>query len=99
MRARSGENPARRACDRSDTGSAFRELSPCADERLEQRVGAVERLLRDLEQRLHGPPRHPACAVIAVTPELLDRGGKAGHAAILPAPDRFQPWRAPAKRR
>jgi hypothetical protein len=60
------------AGDRSDPRPAFRQLAACGDEALQQRFARLGRLLRDLRQRLDGPPGHPATAVLTVAPQLFD---------------------------
>ena len=83
MGVRRGENSTGRPRDRADSGPCLGQLATRLDERVDQRVGVLRRLRADFEERLDGPPRHPACSMLAVGAELLDRGGKGRHAGSL----------------
>ena len=73
---RGGEDPARGACDRADAGPALGQLPAGVHQRVEQLDGGLERLFRDLEQRLDGAARHPAGAVLAIGRQLLDAAAR-----------------------
>ncbi len=50
-----------------------------ADQLIDQRLDAVERLLGDLNEGLDRPPCHPTRSVLPVLSKLFDRGGEFGH--------------------
>jgi hypothetical protein len=81
---RGGEQAPDRAGDRTDPGPALGELAARGDEVREQRLTRRGRLLGDLCQRLDGPSRHPATAVLTIASQLFDPLPEdRGHSAIV----------------
>jgi len=70
--ARGGEHASDRAGDRADSGPALGKLAARGDEALQQLLARRGRLLRDLCERFHRAPGHPATAVLTVAPQLFD---------------------------
>src|SRR2546423_1333408 len=67
-----GEHPADRAGDGADAGPAGRELTPGAQQALDQRLAALRILFGFLDQRLDRAAGHPAAAVLPVAAQLVD---------------------------